>query len=274
MFRSGDWAHYQAVNRKFAAAAVQEVDADDPIILVQDYHFALAPRMIREQLPKATIITFWHIPWPNFERLGICPWSEEILDGLLGSSILGLPHAVPLQQLLRLGGPLPRSPHRPRVRRRRLWRHAHAGPAVSDLDRLAQPLGPGHGVGRELPRARSSRSCTCATTRGSAWASIGWTTPRASRSACWRWNGCSRPTPSIAASSRSSRLRRPAARRSRSTRRSADRVDAIAERVNKRFGDGTLPARSSSGAGITSRRRCSGSSRRRTSATSAACTTA
>jgi trehalose 6-phosphate synthase len=88
-FRSGDWAHYQAVNRKFAAAAIQEVDADDPIILVQDYHFALAPRMIREQLPKATIITFWHIPWPGFERLGICPWSEQILDGLLGSSILG-----------------------------------------------------------------------------------------------------------------------------------------------------------------------------------------
>ena len=89
MFRSGDWAHYQAVNRKFAEAALQEVDADDPIILVQDYHFALVPRMIRERLPRATIITFWHIPWPNFERLGICPWSEELLDGLLGSSILG-----------------------------------------------------------------------------------------------------------------------------------------------------------------------------------------
>ena len=89
VFRSTDWAHYQAVNRKFAEAALQEVDADDPIILVQDYHFALAPRMIREKLPKATIITFWHIPWPNFERLGICPWSEELLDGLLGSSILG-----------------------------------------------------------------------------------------------------------------------------------------------------------------------------------------
>ncbi|MBK5299378.1 MAG: trehalose-6-phosphate synthase [Vicinamibacteria bacterium] len=88
-FRSEDWAHYQAVNRKFAEAALKEVDADDPIILVQDYHFALAPRMIRERLPKATIITFWHVPWPNFERLGICPWSEELLDGLLGSSILG-----------------------------------------------------------------------------------------------------------------------------------------------------------------------------------------
>jgi trehalose 6-phosphate synthase len=89
IFRSADWGEYQTVNRKFADAAVQEVDAEDPIILVQDYHFALAPRMIREQLPKATIITFWHIPWPNFERLGICPWSEDLLDGMLGSSILG-----------------------------------------------------------------------------------------------------------------------------------------------------------------------------------------
>ena len=60
-----------------------------PIVLVQDYHFALLPRMIRERLPDATIVTFWHIPWPNAETFGICPWREEILDGLLGSTILG-----------------------------------------------------------------------------------------------------------------------------------------------------------------------------------------
>jgi trehalose 6-phosphate synthase len=57
--------------------------------LVQDYHFALAPRLIRKRLPKATIITFWHIPWPNAERFGICPWRNELIDGLLGSSIIG-----------------------------------------------------------------------------------------------------------------------------------------------------------------------------------------
>jgi trehalose 6-phosphate synthase len=57
--------------------------------LVQDYHFALAPKMIRERLPRPTIITFWHIPWPNAERMGICPWREELIDGLLGSSIVG-----------------------------------------------------------------------------------------------------------------------------------------------------------------------------------------
>jgi trehalose 6-phosphate synthase len=88
-FRTEDWTHYSAVNRRFAEAVCEEVDTEDPIILVQDYHFALAPRMIRERLPRATILTFWHIPWPNAERLGICPWREALLDGLLGSSIVG-----------------------------------------------------------------------------------------------------------------------------------------------------------------------------------------
>ena len=89
VFRASDFEQYTAINRRFAEAVCEEVDSDDPIILVQDYHFALAPRMIRERLPKATIITFWHIPWPNAERIGICPFREELLSGLLGSSIIG-----------------------------------------------------------------------------------------------------------------------------------------------------------------------------------------
>jgi trehalose 6-phosphate synthase len=89
VFRAEDWEQYVRVNRRFADAVCEEVDSDDPIILVQDYHFALAPKMIREKLPRATILTFWHIPWPSAERIGICPWAEEIISGLLGSSILG-----------------------------------------------------------------------------------------------------------------------------------------------------------------------------------------
>ena len=88
-FRAADWEHYQNVNRRFAEVVADEARSDDPIILVQDYHFALLPRMVRERLPRATIITFWHIPWPNPEAFGILPWREEILDGMLGSSILG-----------------------------------------------------------------------------------------------------------------------------------------------------------------------------------------
>jgi trehalose 6-phosphate synthase len=89
LFRGEDWEHYRAVNARFADAVCDEVDSDDPVVLVQDYHFALAPRYIRERLPRATIIGFWHIPWPNAESLGICPWREELLQGLLGSSIIG-----------------------------------------------------------------------------------------------------------------------------------------------------------------------------------------
>jgi trehalose 6-phosphate synthase len=89
VFRAGDWRQYRAVNQKFADTVCSEVDSKDPIILVQDYHFALVPAMIRKRLPAATVIVFWHIPWPNAERMGICPWRNEILEGLLGSSILG-----------------------------------------------------------------------------------------------------------------------------------------------------------------------------------------
>jgi trehalose 6-phosphate synthase len=88
-FRSEDWKQYQAVNEKFADAVCAEVDSRDPIVLVQDYHFALAPRLIRSRLPRATIIMFWHIPWPNSQRFGICPWRDEVLQGMLGASILG-----------------------------------------------------------------------------------------------------------------------------------------------------------------------------------------
>jgi trehalose 6-phosphate synthase len=89
IFRTSDWIQYERANRKFADAVVQEAKSSDPIVLVQDYHLALVPRMVRERLPAATIIAFWHIPWPNPEAFAICPWRQELLDGLLGSSILG-----------------------------------------------------------------------------------------------------------------------------------------------------------------------------------------
>ena len=89
VFRESDWRIYRAVNERFADAVVAEARTPSPIVLVQDYHFALLPRMIRERLPEATIVTFWHIPWPNSETYGIFPWKEEIIHGLLGSTIIG-----------------------------------------------------------------------------------------------------------------------------------------------------------------------------------------
>ncbi|MDE2613629.1 MAG: trehalose-6-phosphate synthase [Burkholderiales bacterium] len=89
VFRESDWQAYREINRRFADAVVAEARGPDPLVLVQDYHFALLPALIRERLPEATIITFWHIPWPNPESFGICPWRSEILEGMLGSTILG-----------------------------------------------------------------------------------------------------------------------------------------------------------------------------------------
>ena len=49
-----------------------------PVVLVQDYHFALLPRLIKEKRPDARVAIFWHIPWPNPEAFGICPWQREL----------------------------------------------------------------------------------------------------------------------------------------------------------------------------------------------------
>ncbi|MCW5635785.1 MAG: trehalose-6-phosphate synthase [Rubrivivax sp.] len=89
VFRESDWQAYREINQRFADAVVAEARSEDPVVLVQDYHFALLPAMVRERLPQATILTFWHIPWPNPESFGICPWRAEIVRGMLGSTILG-----------------------------------------------------------------------------------------------------------------------------------------------------------------------------------------
>ena len=89
-FRAEDWEFYEAVNRKFGAALLEEIEGEDnPVVLVQDYHFALLPRMIKERRPDARVAIFWHIPWPNAEAFGICPWQRHLLDGLLGADLIG-----------------------------------------------------------------------------------------------------------------------------------------------------------------------------------------
>jgi trehalose 6-phosphate synthase len=89
-FRAGDWEHYRAVNQRFADVLLEEMEkAEAPIVLVQDYHFALLPRMIKQARPDARVALFWHIPWPNVEAFGICPWPEEILLGMLGADLVG-----------------------------------------------------------------------------------------------------------------------------------------------------------------------------------------
>jgi len=90
VFRSSDWEHYERANRRFADAVLKEMEGmDRPVLLAQDYHFALLPRMIKKARPDARVAIFWHIPWPNPEAFGICPWQRELLDGLLGADLIG-----------------------------------------------------------------------------------------------------------------------------------------------------------------------------------------
>ena len=89
-FRTSDWQSYQDANRKFADAVLEEMEgAEHALLLVQDYHFALLPRMVKEARPDVRVAIFWHIPWPNPEAFGICPWQRELLDGLLGADLVG-----------------------------------------------------------------------------------------------------------------------------------------------------------------------------------------
>jgi alpha,alpha-trehalose-phosphate synthase [UDP-forming] len=88
-FRLSDWQSYREANEIFADAVVEEAADDPAVVFIQDYHFGLLPRMLRERNPKLVIAQFWHIPWPNREVFRVFPWSEELLDGLLGNDVLG-----------------------------------------------------------------------------------------------------------------------------------------------------------------------------------------
>ena len=90
VFRASDWEHYERANRRFADAVLKEMEGmHRPVLLAQDYHFALLPRMIKKARPDARVAIFWHIPWPNPEAFGICPWQRELVNGLLGADLIG-----------------------------------------------------------------------------------------------------------------------------------------------------------------------------------------
>jgi trehalose 6-phosphate synthase len=89
-FRIDDWHFYKKVNEDFARAVIAETtNEEQPFILIQDYHFALLPQLIKKEKPNAKVAIFWHIPWPNPESFGICPWQREILYGMLGADLIG-----------------------------------------------------------------------------------------------------------------------------------------------------------------------------------------
>ena len=88
-FDSGNWQAYQEVNQMFAEQVLDEIDGRPAAVFTQDYHLALLPRLLREADPEILTGQFWHIPWPNHEIFRICPWQDELLDGLLANDLLG-----------------------------------------------------------------------------------------------------------------------------------------------------------------------------------------
>jgi trehalose-6-phosphate synthase len=182
VFRESDWEAYRAVNQRFADAVVAEARSDDPVVLVQDYHFALLPAMVREKLPQATILTFWHIPWPNPESFGICPWRREILQGMLGSTILGFHTRYHCKNFIETVD---------RYLEARI-EHEHstivpgqgnAGRELPDLDRMAPCRWWRLAAGGPLPAAVIERLGLPADVSAWRWAWTASTTPRAS------WSG-------------------------------------------------------------------------------------
>lgn len=89
IFRAADWEQYVRVNRRFADIVLEEAGSGGAAVLVQDYHLALLPRMLKEARPDLRVGLFWHIPWPNPEAFRICPWAVQILDGMLGADLVG-----------------------------------------------------------------------------------------------------------------------------------------------------------------------------------------
>ena len=90
LFRAEDWREYHKVNGLFAKTVLNEIrNVERPIILVQDYHFALLPALIKKSRPDAKVSLFWHIPWPSAEQFSICPWRKELLQGMLGADLIG-----------------------------------------------------------------------------------------------------------------------------------------------------------------------------------------
>ncbi len=84
------WEAYQRTNRQFADVVVEEA-SDRSTIWFQDYHFGLAPAMVRRTLGgEPTLLQFWHIPWPGWDTYRACPHRAELLRGLLANDVLGV----------------------------------------------------------------------------------------------------------------------------------------------------------------------------------------
>jgi trehalose 6-phosphate synthase len=79
---------YLPANEKYARAVIAAYEPGD-MVWIHDYHLALVPQMVREEIRDAKIGVFWHIPWPPWENFPKIPHSKELLEGLMSADLLG-----------------------------------------------------------------------------------------------------------------------------------------------------------------------------------------
>lgn len=88
LYKKTYWQSYERVNQKFCDAVLSIAKPDDTI-WVHDYQLLLLPQLIRNKLPNVSIGFFLHIPFPSFEVFRLLPWRRQLLDGVLGSDLIG-----------------------------------------------------------------------------------------------------------------------------------------------------------------------------------------
>jgi alpha,alpha-trehalose-phosphate synthase [UDP-forming]/trehalose-phosphatase len=94
-FRKKYWEDYKKVNSTFADAVLKEA-TDTSFVWIHDYHLCLVPEILKKKRPDLPVAHFWHIPWPNFSVLRICPQANELIEALLYNDLIGfqIPHFV------------------------------------------------------------------------------------------------------------------------------------------------------------------------------------
>jgi trehalose 6-phosphate synthase len=83
---------YEVVNRNFAAAVLEELEREpDATVFFHDYHLYLAPRLVREARPDATLQHFVHIPWAQADYWHVLPLGirQQIHEGILANDVVG-----------------------------------------------------------------------------------------------------------------------------------------------------------------------------------------
>jgi len=83
-----DWASYEDVNRRFAAAA-SAVAETDALFWIHDYQLMRVAPHLRRERPGARIVFFLHVPFPAYDLFRILPWERELLRGLLACDLVG-----------------------------------------------------------------------------------------------------------------------------------------------------------------------------------------